>query len=231
MADLGLATLIEAMARDPQLWEMGHNQNLERQDLGLGWLYYGLTRSLRPSRAVVIGSWRGFVPMLLAQALQDGGADGELIFIDPSFVDDQWRGDVPAYFAAYGLHRIRHVLQTSQQFLAACPLAEQSVDLLFIDGFHSEEQCRLEFEGFSPYLTPQAMTLFHDSTSRISTTIYGADQPYTHTVWRYIDSLRQRPDLQVFDLDIAQGITLVQRRSSALQPPRAVGAPQAPMAH
>lgn len=231
MADLGLATLIATMAQDPQLWEMGHNQCRERQDLGLGWLYYGLTRSLRPSRAVVIGSWRGFVPMLLAQALQDGGEDSELIFIDPSFVDDQWRGDVQAYFAAYGLHRIRHVLQTSQQFLAACPLAEQSVDLLFIDGFHSEEQCRLEFEGFSPYLSPRAMTLFHDSTSRLSTTIYGADKPYTHTVWRYIDSLRQRPELQVFDLDIAQGITLVQRRPTAVELPEAAGGPLAAMAH
>lgn len=214
MADLGLPPLISTMARDPQLWGMGHNQCRESQDLGLGWLYYGLTRSLQPSLAVVIGSWRGFVPMLLAQALQDGGEAGELLFIDPSYVDDHWRGDVEAYFHSYGLRRIRHLLTTSEAFLADCPLAPQSVDLLFIDGFHSEEQCRLEFEGFTPYLTPRAITLFHDSNSRMQTSIYGADQPYTHTVWRYIDTLRQRPDLQVFDLQIDQGIALVQRRPS-----------------
>jgi predicted O-methyltransferase YrrM len=213
MDNFGLPQLIESMAKQPDLWEMGHDQKPETQDLGLGWLYYGLARSLRPSRVVVIGSWRGFVPMLLAQALQDQGKGGELLFIDPSFVDDQWTGDVEAYFASYGLHCIRHFRETSQQFLAADRLPPASIDMLFIDGYHSAEQCRLEFEGFAPLLSSRAMTLFHDSTSRMKTSIYGKENTYIHSVWRYIEELRQRPDLEILNLDIAQGIALVQRLS------------------
>lgn len=214
MHDFHLPRLIAAMADCPDLWRMGHNQDRDRLDLGLGWLYYGLTRSLRPSRVVVIGSWRGFAPMLMAQALQDADRDGELIFIDPSLADGQWRGDVDGYFAGFGIHCIRHFCETSQQFLAAGRLDPGSVDLLFIDGYHAEEQCRLEFEGFSPLLSERGVSLFHDSSSRIASKIYGPDKEYEHTVWRFIDELRARPDLEVVNLEIAQGIAMVKRRAA-----------------
>ena len=191
---------------------MGHNQDHERLDLGLGWFYYGLTRSLRPSRVVVIGSWRGFAPMLMAQALQDGGLDGELVFIDPSLADGQWRSGVDEYFSGFGIHCIRHFCETSQEFLAAGRLEPGSIDLLFIDGYHTEEQCRLEFEGFWPLLTERAVSLFHDSSSRIISKIYGPDKRYEHTVWRFVDELRARPELEVVNLDIAQGVAMVKRR-------------------
>jgi predicted O-methyltransferase YrrM len=212
MDNFGLPHLIQSMAQQPDLWGMGHGQNHGSQDLGLGWLYYGLARSLRPTRVVVIGSWRGFVPMLLAQALADGGEGGELLFIDPSLVDAQWTGDVEAYFASYGLNCIRHFRETSQQFLAADRLEPGSVDLLFIDGYHTDDQCRLEYEGFTPLLSERAITLFHDSSSRLVTNIYGEDHVYEHTVWRYIDALRARPELEVVNLEMAQGIALVKRR-------------------
>ena len=50
---------------------MGHNQRAEDLNLGLGWLYYGLARLIHPKSAVVIGSYRGFVPLLLGRALRD----------------------------------------------------------------------------------------------------------------------------------------------------------------
>ena len=69
---------------------MGHSQSPEDRNLGLGWLYYALGRTLRPKVAVVIGSWRGFVPLVIGKALQDNQIPGELIFIDPSLADDFW---------------------------------------------------------------------------------------------------------------------------------------------
>lgn len=206
--------LIQAMADHPDLWKMGHNQSQDNLDLGLGWHYYGLARALRPSKAVVIGSWRGFVPLLIAQAMQDAEQGGELIFIDPSFVDDQWRFGVDDYFAQFGIHCICHYRETSQEFLAAERLDAGSIDLLFIDGYHSYEQCKLEYEGFTPLLRKRAVTLFHDSSSRRISKMYGKEKIYEHTVWRYIEELRSNSDLEVVNLEIGEGVAMVKRRLS-----------------
>ena len=214
MERFGLPILIKLMREKPDLWQMGHGQNLANADIGLGWFYYGLARSLQLSRAVVIGSWRGFVPMLIGQAMQDTGNHGDLIFIDPSFVDSQWEGDVKAYFKEFGINCISHYRMTSQDFLASNILEENSVDLLFIDGYHTDEQCRLEHEGFAPFLSAKAITLFHDSSSRIISNIYGEDRGYEHTVWKYIDELRGDPDFEVVNLEIAQGVAMVRRLNS-----------------
>lgn len=212
MTETGLQNLIGAMQERADLWGMGHGQNQEKADIGLGWLYYGLARSLRPALAIVIGSWRGFVPMLIGQALQDAGHDGRLIFIDPSLVDNQWKQGVDAYFRGFGIHCITHYQQESVEFLAANVLAKGSVDLLFIDGYHTYEQCRFEYEGFSPLLSPTALTLFHDSTSRVRSRIYGQDNAYEHTVWKYIDELKADPAFEVVDIDVDQGVAIVRRR-------------------
>lgn len=211
MAATSLSNLLEKMQGNKDLWLMGHGEDQQTGDLGLGWLYYGLTRALRPSLAVVIGSWRGFVPMLIGQALQDCSPDGRLLFIDPSLVDDHWANNVSSYFAGFGIHCITHFKQTSEEFLEKNPLSPGDVDLLFIDGYHSYEQCKLEYEGFGALLSTKALTLFHDSTSRITSGMYGPNAQYKHTVWKYIDELRLKPGIEVLNLDIAQGVAVVQR--------------------
>ena len=62
-----LSAWIARVYANPELRRMGHNQRLEDLNLGLGWLYYGFARLVRPARAVVIGSWRGFVPLVIAK--------------------------------------------------------------------------------------------------------------------------------------------------------------------
>jgi hypothetical protein len=56
---------------DDGLSGMGHAQNRESGNLGFGWLYYGMARVVKPATAVVIGSYRGFVPMMLGRALAE----------------------------------------------------------------------------------------------------------------------------------------------------------------
>lgn len=53
-----LTAWIARLYRHPDLLRMGHNQSAEDLNLGLGWIYYGFARLLRPARAVVIGSRR-----------------------------------------------------------------------------------------------------------------------------------------------------------------------------
>ncbi|MBG9386537.1 class I SAM-dependent methyltransferase [Caenimonas sp. DR4.4] len=190
---------------------MGHAQRPDQADLGLGWLYYGLARLIKPELAVVIGSWRGFAPMVIARALADNG-QGRVLFIDPSLVDDFWRDPaaVRAYFARFGLHNIDHHRLTTQEFVASPRYsALGEVGLLFIDGYHSEEQARFDYESFRPSVPAHGVALFHDSIRVRPSRIYGDDKVYEHRVRHLIDELRGRQGLQVVDLPYGDGLTMV----------------------
>ncbi|MBF2098046.1 MAG: class I SAM-dependent methyltransferase, partial [Gloeomargaritaceae cyanobacterium C42_A2020_066] len=103
----------------PELLGMGHAQRLEDLNLGLGWLYYALPRILRCQTVVVIGSYRGFVPLVLGRALQDNKVSSQVIFIDPSFVDEFWNEPekVKSYFLQFEVENIRHFRCTTQEFV------------------------------------------------------------------------------------------------------------------
>jgi len=205
---------LEKVFSHPELMMMGHGQRLEDRNLGLGWLYYALVRLLRPRTAICIGSWRGFVPIILGQGLKDNNEGGKVVFIDPSMVDDHWTDSnrTQAWFAELGQDNIQHYRMTTQEFLISDAFKNLgSVDLLFVDGFHSEEQARFDHEAFEPLLSEGAMILFHDSVRKITSYMYGPEKHYEHTVVDYIDKLKLRDDLQVMDFSCDQGVTLVQR--------------------
>jgi hypothetical protein len=58
----GLDAWIARLLADDEMVTMGHHQRRADLNLGMGWLYYGFARLVRPKQVVVIGSWRGFVP-------------------------------------------------------------------------------------------------------------------------------------------------------------------------
>jgi predicted O-methyltransferase YrrM len=194
---------------------MGHAQRLEDLNLGLGWLYYALTRAVRPSVIVVIGSWRGFSPLIFGKAIADNVEPGRVHFVDPSLVDDFWKDPaaVQAHFASYGVTNIQHHLMTTQQFVATDTYrALPHVDLLFVDGYHTAEQARFDYEAFAPLLLGEkSLALFHDSCSDHVTKIYGVENAYRYTVRDYLAELKRDPRLQVLDLPIAEGLTLVRK--------------------
>lgn len=205
---------IAQLFREPGLTRMGHAQCVEDLNLGLGWLYYGLARVMRPGCVVVIGSYRGFVPMVLGKALADNGGNGRVHFIDPSYVDDFWKdaAAVNAHFARYGVSNIRHYLMTTQQFVESAAYRElDSPGIVFIDGYHSEEQVRFDYESFRDMLAGDGVILFHDSLRVKPSRMYGPDRIYIRTVRNFIDKLKQDPALQIFDLPFGDGLALVRR--------------------
>jgi len=197
----------------PRLLLSGHAQRAEDQNLGLGWLYYSLGRILRPRLAVVIGSWRGFVPLMLAKALQDNLEGGEVIFIDPSLVDDFWKqpAEVSAYFRSLGVENIRHFRMTTQEFVGSSEYGLlDELGLVFIDGRHTQEQAAFDYNAFKPLLSPRGLVLLHDSMVVRDDKVYGADKAYKMTVKYFVDRLKEDASLQVFDLPFgASGLTLV----------------------
>lgn len=219
MSPLNIDDWISQLFTDPDLARMGHAQKPDENDLGLGWIYYGLVRVAKPARIVVIGSYRGFVPLVLARALADNGPDedgrvAQVVFIDPSMVDDFWVDPtkVVSYFESHGLNNINHLKKTTQEFVKTKQYQSlENIGLLFVDGYHSAEQAAFDYNSFKDKLTDRAYVLFHDSVSVRNSKIYGQAKAYDHTVRHFMDELKTDPGLQVFDLAHGSGVTLVQK--------------------
>jgi predicted O-methyltransferase YrrM len=213
--EIDMRRWIGRLLESSDLLRMGHSQRTEDLNLGLGWLYYALGRIVRPRRAVVIGSYRGFVPLVFGKALSDNLETGEIIFIDPSLADNFWKdGDtVRKYFHSFGVDNIRHFLMTTQEFVvteAYHTLGE--VGLVFIDGYHSEEQARFDYLAFEKLLAPRGVVLFHDSMVVREDKVYGVDKAYEMGVKYFIDQLKLDAGLQLLDLPFgATGLTLLRK--------------------
>ena len=211
---------IAKLFADPEMLRMGHAQRRDDLNLGLGWLYYALARVMRPRIAVVIGSWRGFVPAVIGKALTDNLEQGEVIFIDPSLVDDFWRDPVRVenHFSELGTPNVHHLRMTTQEFVTSSACADLGeVGLLMVDGHHTAEQARFDYLSLLPKLGPEAIVLFHDSVRRFMSPIYGRDRLYEHTVCVFMDRLRATPGLEVFSLPFDGGLTLVRGRPTSLE--------------
>lgn len=138
---------------------------------GLGdaaFLLYGLVRAMRPAVVVEIGSARGRSTCALALACRHN-RHGKVYAIDPHTLNP-WteigtEGITEAFLRsrlrAYGLYEWCEVMTTTSG--EAAKTWSQKVDLLFIDGDHSFDGVRLDFESFRPWLAPGAMVVFHDT--------------------------------------------------------------------
>lgn len=205
---------LQKLFNNEDFLKMGHFQRAEDQNLGLGWLYYSITRIIRPSKIVVIGSWRGFAPLVFGKAMNDNIEKGEVIFIDPSLVDDFWKEEesVAEHFGTYGIVNIKHYLMTTQQFVASDAYKELSeIGIVFIDGYHTKEQSEYDYYAFQHLLADNGMILLHDSTSSFNSPIYGKEKAYEHTVRYFVEELKQNNNLQVFDFPFDMGVTLVRK--------------------
>jgi len=197
--------------------QMGHGQRRETANLGLGWLYYGITRIVKPATAVVIGSYRGFAPLMIGRALSDDG-DGTVQFIDPALVDGFWRepAAVQAHFAKFGVTNIEHHCATTQQFVNQPGYrALGEIGVVFIDGYHSYEQAKFDFEAFAPLVTARGVIFFHDSIVVRASRIYGPDKSYEHRVRDLMDELKRDVRYQVFDVPYGDGLTMVRKQPTA----------------
>jgi hypothetical protein len=214
-----MKAFIETLFSDPNMMRMGHDQRLADQNLGLGWLYYALGRIQRTNLAVVIGSYRGFVPAIIGKALGDNLEGGEVVFIDPAMVDDFWTDPerVARHFTALGAPNVRHFRKTTQEFVETTAYASlKDIGLLMIDGYHSAEQARFDYLSFLDKLAEGAVVMFHDSVRPFKSRIYDWEHPYDHTVYLLMERLRRTPGLEVFSLPAGDGITLVKGRPETL---------------
>ena len=132
---------------------------------------FWLTKALRPRSFVELGTHTGNSYFAFCQGMAAYTASGR------AYAVDTWAGDEHAGF--YGNEVYSDVVAFNNQhfrqfstlirstFDEARPyFAEGSIDLLHIDGMHSYEAVRHDFETWRPALSKRAVVVFHDTNVR-----------------------------------------------------------------
>lgn len=209
--------LIRAIFRHAR--PLGHHESAPELNLGFGFLYYGMVRTLRPRHVVVIGSGFGFSVVCLALGLKDN-AKGRLSFVDPSYCllrhgpfktvggTARWdnAGRVEGHFARFGVERLvtHHRLRSDAFFAAYRELGLPGIDLAFIDGSHSYDDVRHDFTAAVRHARRNAYLLLHDTNIYIREVVRHAG------VKRWLRKVQRRKDLfEMVDFPYSSGVAMV----------------------
>ena len=146
-----------------------------------------LIQEVSPNMFVELGTHSGNSYFSFCQAVAQAGLSSRCYAVDT------WRGDEHAgeygeeIFAAVSAHHEEHFAQFSRLMRmtfdeAAGYFPDQSIDLLHIDGLHTYDAVRHDFETWLPKLAPGAVVLIHDTNVR----------ERNFGVWRLWEELRER---------------------------------------
>ena len=161
-------------------WEF-YDQKFEYEQiidpLETGWyghvfFAYDLVRNMRPERIVELGTHKGHSFFTFCQAVKDGCLDTEL------FAIDTWKGDKHAGFyddsvwetvnqvkeSFYDSLRINLIRKNFDS--AADGFGDQSIDILHIDGCHTYEAVKNDFERWVGKVKDNGVILLHDINER-----------------------------------------------------------------
>jgi predicted O-methyltransferase YrrM len=189
---------------------------------GLGdavFVLYSLVRTQRPEVIVEIGSARGRSTCAFALACRQNGL-GRVYAIDPHTINLWTEIGTGGATEAFLRARLReyHLEEWCEVITATSAEAAQGwtrrIDLLFIDGDHSFEGVRNDFEMFRPWLAPNALVVFHDTAWNYHTVRRGAppgdlaEKLANMGVPRYLDALK-REGYQSITLPVAPGLTIL----------------------
>ena len=193
--------------RSPSLDEVNFHSGLGDS----AYLLYGLTRAMKPGVAVEIGSARGKSACFVGRALKENGS-GKLFAIDPHTRTD-WNdensvdtlGEMRRNVRALKLEKQVEIIRDTSENAAKRWMLP--IDMLFIDGDHSYEGVKRDWELFSPFVGRFGVVVFHDTLWDLH-----PDSPYSRAdmgVPAFVEELRAL-GYPVTTLEKDYGVSIVQ---------------------
>ncbi len=172
--NIGVKRIIKLYAKG-DIW---HNQDKKTGNLGYGWIHYGLIRNFKPKKVLCIGSRYGFVPAVCAVGCRDNKF-GKVDFVDAGMdmndfnkvAGNHWGGvgfwkkcNSKKYFGKFGLQDYLDLyVMTTAEFAKKYP--KRKYDYIHVDGDHSYNGVKLDFDLFWPKLNKGGFIAFHDIAS------------------------------------------------------------------
>ncbi|CAN5713487.1 hypothetical protein BH11VER1_BH11VER1_26470 [soil metagenome] len=166
---------------------------------------YDLVSLVKPETVVELGTWLGDSFFTFCQAVRDAQIS------TTCYAVDHWKGDEQAGAASFSLFEVvqQHCVQHYQSFAylmksdfndAAHEFTPNTIDLLHIDGFHSYESVRNDFETWFPLVRDGGIVLFHDIKVR-SNVIH-----QNFGVWKLWEELKTQHETREFRQGFGLGI-------------------------
>jgi len=166
----------------PYLWTHGATN----EHMGDGLMVYSIIQHMRAKTCVCIGSGGGFIPRIMTQARVDlynqgifnGNNDYNWGDIGTSYIVDACNGvggpndlDNETSFYRRNFYP-RFIKSTSEEaFYNFFVRQDIKIDFLFIDGDHSYEGVKLDFDLYSTLLTENGIIMLHDTDSNYEETL------------------------------------------------------------
>lgn len=110
-----------------------------------GLLIYSLIRKHKVSSYLEIGFGRGYSAFCASKAMDDAGIDGKVTCLDVKF-DQELLKNLTRIFPASWFQRMQFVQGPSSETLDKIPGAPSKFDMIYIDGDHTYEGVRRDWE-------------------------------------------------------------------------------------
>jgi hypothetical protein len=173
---------------------------------------FSLMETLRPRRYVELGTHAGASFFAACQHIRSNGSYGEAVALDLWTGDHQSGFYSESVFDNFKLLLNRHFPMTGKfvrgYFKDAAPsFGNKSIDLLHIDGLHTYQAVKEDYETWRPKLTDNGVIIFHDTNE------YQTD----FGVWHYFAEIRGEAEAS-FQFRHGHGLGVMAFGSAELNP-------------
>jgi Methyltransferase domain len=171
---------------DPLFWRPGR--------IGVESAWYGhvpfahwIVRAVKPRTLVELGTHNGVSYSAFCEAVVRSGLDTRCYAVDTLLGDDHakhYGEEVYLDFRRFHDSRYGAFSELLRCTIddALCYIGDAGVDLLHIDGFHTYEAVKHDFESWCNKLSERAVVLFHDTNAR----------ERDFGVWRFWEEIRTK---------------------------------------
>ncbi|PKF77759.1 hypothetical protein CW749_19675 [Vibrio sp. vnigr-6D03] len=149
---------------------------------------YYLVETTRPKKIVELGTHWGVSFFSFLQSIKNNELETDIYAIDTwegeehagkygDEVFEHVKGCCHSFFANQKYHLVRKLFDN-----AACEFENESIDILHIDGLHTYDATKNDFEVWLPKLSEQGIVLFHDIASDVD---YGSKDYWNEIKEKY----------------------------------------------